>query len=202
MRNFFTRAYFRFFKTRTAPASLLREPVNQTTYSGSSFDLTKLQVDVSLPPAELVRSLENQIAGAAVEVGLVFSVEGQLLVKRVGKAGNIRFSGDELEKMKDNILTHNHPQRGYFSREDVFFAHEFNLAELRAVAGKKVYRLLRPAGGWDLARLEKMWDSEERKVFHLYNQNKIRRDDANSRLNQLAKVVVKRLSLETKLDML
>ena len=119
-----------------------------------SFDLTSVVLGATLPMPELLRSVERQIANAPVEAAFLFTVSGQLLLRRLGTEAGITFPGAELRMMKDAILTHNPPDRGYFSREDLFFAHQFDLAELRAVAGRKVQRLVRPAGGWDFPLFE------------------------------------------------
>lgn len=171
--------------------STLRQPMPDPPVA---FDLVGIRLDFGLPLPELLRSVERQITRARVEVGFVFSVSGQLLVQRVGSAALIRFTSAELLRMPDGVLTHNHPGRGPLSREDVEFAHDHDLREIRAVAGRRVFRLLRPVAGWQRPLLDEAWESEERKIIRQYRQDR-NRPRADNKMNGLVAIVVKRLSL-------
>lgn len=160
----------------------------------STFSLSTVQLGFNLPLPELLRSVERQIARAPVEVAFVFNQQKQLTVSRLGTVDLVRFTAAELSKMQDCILTHNHPRRGPLSREDVEFAHDYDLSELRAVSGRCIFRLLRPVAGWNRARLAEVWDSEERKVVRQFRQDRDRQR-AENKMNGLVTTVVKRLSL-------
>lgn len=180
---------FRFL--RPMRRSTLRRPMPDTSVA---FDLAGIRLDFTLPLPELLRSVERQIARAGVEVGFVFGASGQLLVQRVGSATAIRFTGHELSLMPGATLTHNHPRCGYFSTEDLLLAHQFDLWQLNAVAGRYVYQLTRPVAGWDEAGLQAFLESETRKIMRQFAQDR-NRPAAQAKRNALAQKAVKALSL-------
>ena len=159
------------------------------------FDLDSVTIDASLPLPELLLSVERQIAKAPVEVGFAFDANGQVLVRRVGKTAVLRFSREDMYAMKEHTMTHNHPGRGFFSVADIEFACTVDLREVRAVAGKRVYCLKRPAAGWNLTLFRAKYDSEYRKIVRSYQQRSIGRAAADQRMNNLVRNVVKLLSL-------
>lgn len=159
------------------------------------FDIESVALDASLSLRELLRSVERQIAGAPVEVGFALDQAGNLLTARVGDAGSLRFYADDMRGMRDAILTHNHPGNGFFSFADIAFACYVNLWEIRAVAGRRVYRLSRPAAGWDFESFKAAFESGRRKILHSYQQRSINRSEAETKMNNLVSVTVKQLSL-------
>jgi hypothetical protein len=159
------------------------------------FDLARVVVDTTLPLATLLRSVERQIAKAPIEVGFVFDQAGNLLTKQTGEVSSLRFYADDMRVMRDAILTHNHPGHGFFSYADIAFACYVNLWEIRAVAGRRVYRLSRPSGGWDFETFNTAFESARRKILHNYQQRSISRSEADSRMNNLMDHLVKQLSL-------
>lgn len=159
------------------------------------FNLAGVVIDTTLPLATLLRSVEQQIAKAPIEVGFVFDQAGNLLTKQTGQVGSLRFYADDMRVMRDAILTHNHPGRGFFSYADIAFACYVNLWEIRAVAGRRVYRLSRPSGGWDFQAFKAAFESACRKILHNYQQRSISRPEADSRMNNLVGHLVKQLSL-------
>ncbi|OUJ68992.1 hypothetical protein [Hymenobacter crusticola] len=176
----------------------LREEVNGFEPGvEKAFTLDQLLVDASLSGDELLRSIERQIVQSPVEIGVLFDQEGNLLVSRTGTTSGINFVHGELVQMEDGILTHNHPRGSYFSEQDLYFACDYNLAELRAVAGKKVHRLIRPPAGWDSIKLRNLWNSELRKLQHNYKQNRANRSYFEKQAHELPLKVVKLLSLYT-----
>ena len=129
------------------------------------FDLDAVLIDAALPLPELLRSVERQIADAPVEVSFAFDEAGKLLFRiGTGQRDRIGYSADELRQMKDAILTHNHPLRGGLSVVDILFAHEWNLGEIRAVAGEVVHRLRRPSTGWDVAYCRRLYEIGRRRT--------------------------------------
>ena len=117
-----------------------------------NFDLNTIAIDTQLPFWALLRSLEDQIAAAPVEVAFVLDGNGKVLVQQAGNADRITFAPQQEARMKNGFFTHNHPSAAFFSVRDILFAHDNDLAEMRVVAGAYVHRLLRPAGGWETVR--------------------------------------------------
>ena len=74
------------------------------------------------------------------------STTGKQILKKTGGRSAVSFTEKEAEKMRHSILTHNHPTGASFSLEDVVFAHENELAEIRVVAMDRTYSLMPPKG--------------------------------------------------------
>ena len=162
------------------------------------FDLDSVVLPPALTLGELLRSVERQIASAPVEIGFAFDQAGNVVAKRVGQVASLRFFTDDMRAMQDAILTHNHPNRGFFSFADVEFACYVGLHEIRAVAGRRLYRLSRPADGWDFPAFGTAYENSRRRIVHNYQQRRISRREAESRMNNLVYVVVKQVSLPFK----
>ena len=112
-----------------------------------AFDVANVLIDATLPLPELLRSVERQIARAPVEAGSAFNQRGALVLRKAGEQNAVRFTESEVRSLADSFFTHNHPRRGFLSAADLLFAHQHDLAEMRAVAGDVVHILTRPATG-------------------------------------------------------
>ena len=100
------------------------------------------------------------------ETAVVFNKDGDILIDKRGKATSVSFTSEELKKMKDAILTHNHP-RGWefdekswgrignsFSQADLMLAIGSDVAEIRAITPNYTFSMKRPEKGWGVS-LEK-----------------------------------------------
>lgn len=96
-----------------------------------------------------LRFIEPQMAALALETCAVFDPDGTLRMTRTGERNRIAFSASDDEQLRGAVFTHNHPSGAGFSLADIWFAHRYDLAEMRAIAGHMVWRLLRPAAGWN-----------------------------------------------------
>ena len=91
---------------------------------------------------------------------------GDLVFSKLGSTedkAHIEITAFERSLLKDTIATHNHPlgwesssvtigRNGYsFSKDDVVFAVNADLAEIRAVSPGYRYSLKRPEGGWPVS---------------------------------------------------
>lgn len=159
------------------------------------FSLDDVVINHALPLKELIHSIELQIANAPVEVGFALDQAGAVVVRSLGSASSIRFLQREMEAMHGHTLTHNHPNQGFFSIFDIHFAALADLQAIRAVAGKKVYVLKRPASGWQPEVFDAKLASEKRKILRNLAQNQISRVEASKRANNLVRAVVKLLAL-------
>lgn len=114
-----------------------------------------------------ISNMEREIRmNKKLETGVVFDSKGNILVDKRGKAYNVSFTEDECKRMKDCIMTHNHPRGwGYpenslgrignsFSPEDIYLAVNWNLAEMRAVTPNFTFIMKRPEQGWNIAMKE------------------------------------------------
>ena len=160
----------------------------------SLFDLAAIVIDAALPLPELLLSVERQIAGAPVEVGFAFGADSTLLLRKIGKQSVVKFTPTELLKMRNSHFTHNHPKHGFLSAADILFAHQHNLAEMRAVAGGVVYVLSRPSAGWNETEATRLFmASNNRLASRFSHDGNLRKLLAGQQ--RLAATLVKGLSL-------
>lgn len=131
------------------------------------------------------RKLYNKIANTEedirlnkkYETGVVYDSKGNVLIDKRGAAYSVSFTKEELIKMKDGIMTHNHPRGwGYpekslgrignsFSPEDIYLAVNWDLAEMRAVTPNYTFVMKRPELGWgDYKNVMKIIDRENKKL--------------------------------------
>ncbi len=126
--------------------------------------------------------IENEIRlNKSFETAVVFDEDGNMIINKVGDETSVSATPEEIKKMKDGIFTHNHP-RGYsypegsilrignsFSREDIMFAINANVSEIRAVTEYYTFTLKRPENGWPDLRTASLYYShfnmELRKQF-------------------------------------
>jgi SPP1 gp7 family putative phage head morphogenesis protein len=83
------------------------------------------------------------------EYGAIFDPDGNLLMHKKGKKSSVPLENSDINLLKDNIFTHNHPSNGSFSFADVSVAMKYDVAEMRAAGeGGRTYVMQRPASGW------------------------------------------------------
>ncbi len=139
---------------------------------GKSIELTRKVVDT-----------EDDIRlNKKFETGVAFNRNGKIVVDKRGKATSVSFTENEIKKMKDTILTHNHPRGwGYketdmqrignsFSQADLRLAIYADVAEIRAVTPNYTFSLKRPEKGWDIS-VEKLDEIYEKLYKKQYNEN-------------------------------
>jgi len=89
-----------------------------------------------------IREVEKGIASVTShEEAFVFKPNGRQVFHKIGGESSVEFTLEELDSMRNNVLTHNHPTGRSFSRSDVELAVEHRLREIRAVTSEWVYRL-------------------------------------------------------------
>lgn len=111
-----------------------------------------------------VVEIENSLRkNKKFETAVVFNKKGDILIDKRGKATSVSFTSEEVKKMKDAILTHNHPRGwGYnekswgrignsFSSADLMTAIGNDLAEIRAVTPNYTFSMKRPEKGWGVS---------------------------------------------------
>lgn len=108
-----------------------------------------------------IKETEKQIRqNKDFETGVVFDKNGNILVDKRGSARHVAFTKDECAKMKDAIITHNHPGGwefaenrlgrvgNSFSADDIVMAIAYDLEEIRAVTPLYTFSMKRPKDGW------------------------------------------------------
>ena len=111
-------------------------------------------------PASVLR-VERKIRMLGHEEAYIFDGSGKQLLAKKGTAAAVEFSPEDMGKMKNAIVTHNHPpaalvsdaygddyRGGGFSLSDMYAAAHTDMAEMRAIAPEGTHVLRRPAKGW------------------------------------------------------
>lgn len=97
-----------------------------------------------------ISSYENKIRNKKVEHCAIYDKDGNKLFEKKGTESEVRFTADELQRMKGGIVTHNHPPEingqkysdgGSFSKSDAQLMVDMGLTEMRAVSTKYDYSL-------------------------------------------------------------
>jgi len=102
---------------------------------------------------ENVEKFEEEIRNNKFESAGLFDSKGNLIFRKKGTKAEVKFSFVERMRMKNNILTHNHPvydgenYSGSLSPADVQFTGWHGLKEIRAVTPKRVFTLKLKNGG-------------------------------------------------------
>lgn len=82
---------------------------------------------------------ESRWRNAPEEHGAIYRADGSLLEEVVGAIDQLDFSPDALKQAAGATLTHNHPRKTGPSLEDVLCGIQWNMLEVRVVAGDYTY---------------------------------------------------------------
>ena len=93
-----------------------------------------------------VDKFEDDIRNQSYETAGMFDAEGNLILNKDGEKSSVYFTDEEQLKVKntpDCVFTHNHPSGNGFSFEDLFFAVNLEVREMRACHKNGYYSLTR-----------------------------------------------------------
>lgn len=140
---------------------------------------TKLDTAFSEKITNQITLVEDEIRmNKNHETAVVIDKDGNILIDKRGAKYSVSFTKQEVEQMKDAILTHNHP-RGWafkenqigrignsFSYPDIELAIVQDLAEIRAVTPLYTFSLKRPEKGWGVTNtvLKRYFNQETQKL--------------------------------------
>lgn len=94
------------------------------------------------------------------ETAISFNKNGEVVLNKDGQSRHVTFTVEECRKLKNTIMTHNHPSGwaypensvrrigNSFSEDDILMAVRYDLAEMRAVTPNYTFVLKRPEKGW------------------------------------------------------
>lgn len=104
---------------------------------------------------------ERIISNEKKESAILYDAKGKRLFHKKGAGHSVSFNQDEIIKMEDGVLTHNHPLGATFSEADINMLNKAKLSEIRAIGRDGVYVMKRPQK-WSaeidtLAKLEKVY---------------------------------------------
>lgn len=124
-------------------------------------------VDYSVIRENNIRQYEQTIRNQNYESAGLYDSKGNLIFKKDGTARQVRFEWYELQKMKGNYLTHNHPVEGSFSDSDIHLLAHNGLSEIRAVTKTQTYSMKLNRGAFD----KKEYSSLKRTINDLIKKN-------------------------------
>lgn len=147
-----------------AVKTAVKEQQKNSDYILNGYKQVKVLDGQNQKLTEKVIQTENELRkNKGHETAVVFNKDGDILVDKRGKATSVAFTETEVRKMKDAILTHNHPRGwGYdknewgrignsFSMDDLKLAINADVAEIRAVTPNYTFSMLRPEKGWRIS---------------------------------------------------
>lgn len=94
------------------------------------------------------------------ETAIAFNKNGEVLLNKDGQSRQVNFIADECRKLKNGVMTHNHPSGWSYpkgsvrrignslSEDDILMAVRWDLSEMRAVTPNYTFVLKRPEKGW------------------------------------------------------
>lgn len=137
--EFFNQEDFDYLKkVMESPDDGIPEDVNFSRIGSNSFsDEAKTQ---------LYRD-ERIISGNRYETAILYDSNGSRIFTKKVVSDEVTFTNSEIKKMKGGILTHNHPNGGVFSPEDLNMLRKGHLSEIRACNGDGVY-IFRRGENW------------------------------------------------------
>ncbi len=119
----------------------------------STADVADVADEIARPASTPLEATEARIMLNPKESAHLFTEENTPFFAKKGTRTYVSFTKAEVAKMKDAILTHNHPQGTAFSFADIDMAFVADLSEIRAIGRAAdgtdyLYVLRRPEGGW------------------------------------------------------
>lgn len=143
--------------------------VKQLPVLDGDYKLTKQVSDIEA----IIR--ENKEFETAVAIDL----NGNIVIDKRGGHTQVGFTNEEVSKMKDCILTHNHPRGwGYeersierignsFSISDIKLAISGNVMEIRAVTPVYTFSMKRPRNGWGITaeEIKSIYDKVDNNIY-------------------------------------
>jgi hypothetical protein len=138
------------------------------------------------PLERAVRAQEDLIRHDSVESLYAFDVGGSIVFSKTGGQHDIQVSLLEVARLRDTVLTHNHPNGTSLSRHDLQVAAVGDLAEIRVVTADWRFSLRRPPDGWDLRYFRhliepayhRLWEEVLQELLLAVNDDRIPGADA------------------------
>lgn len=153
---------------------------------------------------ELLKS-EKSLGRRSKEIMEVYGTKGEYIMTRRGDANSVRLSILDYRKLRNAVVTHNHPSGGSFSFQDIRFLKEIPISELRVSTVSGAYYLRKPAK-WPqeinsskkiAEALEQIRKELKPKYIKLYNDGVITKSDRHKMFtDEVNKIFAERYGLE------
>lgn len=172
------------------PLRLMRDPktgegkmVSDLSYQEwkqAFVDNPKLQDATEDWPGENKKALlldEKSISERKRETAVIYDAKGNFLFQKIGKENEVVFTRNEVKKMRDGVVSHNHPSGASFSTADISLLQKSKASEIRAIVEDGVYYLKKPPK-WPkeinspskiLKQREKIKNEVAKKLYKGYN---------------------------------
>ena len=112
--------------------------------------------------AKNVFKKEQSIAGNSTETAILFDINGnEILTESQNNTSSVHFTNAQLAKMKDGILTHNHPNDGPLSADDLKLMYSSDAKVIRAV-GKTTFHEISKIDG--AVQHSGIWDGYDKSI--------------------------------------
>lgn len=124
---------------------------------------------------------EQSIGKRTKETMEIYDANGKFIMSKRGGESSVRISLKDYTKLKNAVVTHNHPSGGSFSFTDLKFLKRMPISELRVAVSNGAYYIRKP-DKWpeelkDIQYMEEMYKQIEKslklKYQRLYNERKI-----------------------------
>lgn len=148
---------------------------------------------------------EQSIGKRTKETMEIYDATGKFIMSKRGGESSVRISLKDYTKLKNAVVTHNHPSGGSFSFTDLKFLKRMPISELRVAVSDGAYYIRKP-DKWpeelkDIQYMEKMYKQIEKslksKYQRLYNEGKItKRERYQMYRNDVNKIFSERYGLE------
>lgn len=136
--------------------------------------MARMAVESEIKRAEINKEKERQLYASIVkkeaeirmnkeyETAIAFKKDGEIILDKDGQSRHVAFTAEECQKLKNTVMTHNHPSGwtydensvmrigNSFSRDDITMAVRCDLSEIRAVTPNYTFVLKRPEKGWSI----------------------------------------------------
>ena len=113
-----------------------------------------------------IKAAERKIRNDKLETAILLDGNGNIIFTESNQATNyVKFTKEQLAKMKGENLTHNHPSNSTFSGDDIELLTYRDLKSIRATGEKRTYQLTKMTGDFPRNEFAK-------KFAEAYNKNK------------------------------
>nr|DAZ00616.1 MAG TPA: minor capsid protein [Caudoviricetes sp.] len=128
---------------------------------------------------------EQSIGKRTKETMEIYDATGKFIMSKRGGESSVRISLKDYTKLKNAVVTHNHPSGGSFSFTDLKFLKRMPISELRVAVSDGAYYIRKP-DKWpeelkDIQYMEKIYKQIEKslksKYQRMYNEGRITKSE-------------------------
>lgn len=134
--------YKAFSKAMKLPEQMPRvyqDGLGQVSAGGIHMKLSDTTDKWAKAAREEILKSEKSIRNRKHETMEVYSASGKYIMTKRGDSNSVRMSILDYKKLKDAVVTHNHPSGGSFSSDDIKFLKTMPISELRVSTDEGTY---------------------------------------------------------------